>query len=89
MKRLGIAIGLLMLAIGAATPVRADYAVIKFSSGYCRVWDGTLAGPEDGRYLWFPYRWHHRVYWHYRFLTLEGAEHAMHRAVWWHRCYHW
>jgi hypothetical protein len=31
-----------------ATPARADFAVLEFSSGYCRVWSDTALGPEDG-----------------------------------------
>ena len=84
MIRLTFALGLMVLAIAAASPARADFAVIKFGSGYCRVWTNTAWGPEDGRFLHFP-RWS----WHYRFATWDGASLAMRRAVAWHRCYHW
>ena len=68
MKRLAFAIGLLVLGLGAASPASADFAVIKFNSGYCRIWTDTAYGPQDGRYLWFRHhwRWHHH-HWHYRF----------------------
>ena len=38
MKKLSFAIGMLALGFAAATPVRADYVVVKFNPGYCRVW---------------------------------------------------
>jgi hypothetical protein len=89
MKRWAFAIGLLALGFSAATPANADYAVVKWKSGYCRVWTDTKAGPEDGQYLRFRYHWRHHYGWRYRFLTAEGADKAMHRAVGWKRCTHW
>jgi hypothetical protein len=88
MKRFVFAVGLLALGFSASTPASADFAVVKFNSGYCRVWTGTAAGPQDGHYLWFPRHWGHH-HWHYRFHTWARADRAMHRAVWWHRCNHW
>ena len=63
MKRLAFAIGVLALGFSAASPARADFAVVRFDSGYCRVWTDTAAGPQDGHYLWFRHHWgwHH---WH-------------------------
>jgi hypothetical protein len=84
MMRLTFALGLLVLGFAATSTARADFAVIKFGSGYCRVWTDTAWGPQDGRFLHFP-RWS----WHYRFHTWEGANLAMRRAVFWRRCYHW
>jgi len=91
MKRLVFAVGLLVLGLSAIIPARADFAVVKFGSGYCRVWVDTAGGPQDGRFLWF--RHHHRHHWawhrwHYRFHTWERADRAMDRAVAWHRCHH-
>jgi hypothetical protein len=76
MKRLALAIALMALGFSAASPARADFAVVRFDSGYCRVWTDTAAGPQDGHYLWFPHHWgwHH---WHYRFHTWAGADMAM------------
>jgi hypothetical protein len=85
MIRLAFAVGLLALGFAGATPARADFAVITFNSGYCRVWTETAFGPQDGHYLWFP----SPIGWRYRFLTWEGADLAMHRAVAWNRCHHW
>jgi hypothetical protein len=50
--------GLLAVGFIAATPAHADFAVVEFSSGYCRVWTNTAFGPEDGHFLWFlsPFR---------------------------------
>jgi len=88
MKRFAFAIGLLALSFSASSPASADFAVVKFNSGYCRVWTGTAAGPQDGGYLWFRrHRGHH--HWHQRFHTWAGAERALHRAAWHHRCHHW
>jgi hypothetical protein len=86
MKRLSFVIALFVLGLAAVSPARADYAVITFNSGYCRVWTDTAFGPEDGRYLWFlSPSWG----WHYRFHTFAEADAAMHGAVATHRCYHW
>jgi hypothetical protein len=85
MKRLAFAAGLLVLGIAAATPARADFAVIEFNSGYCRVWTDTAFGPQDGRFLPFWSLWG----WIHSFPTWAMADAAMHRAVAHHRCYHW
>jgi hypothetical protein len=86
MIRLAFALMLLALGFAAASPARADFTVIGFNSGYCRIWTDTALGPEDGHYLWFSSpSWG----WHYRFLAFEGADAAMHQAVATHRCYHW
>jgi hypothetical protein len=86
MKRLALAVGLLAFGFTAASPARADFAVVEFNSGYCRIWTDTVFGPEDGHYLWFLSP---SLGWRYRFLTFEGADAAMHQAVAMHRCYHW
>jgi len=38
MKSSACAIGLLALAVTATSPARADYAVVQFGDGYCRIW---------------------------------------------------
>jgi len=47
MNRLASAIGLLALALGfaAATPARADYAVVQFGNGHCQIWWDSSADP--------------------------------------------
>jgi hypothetical protein len=83
MKRLAFAVGVLALGVVATAPAKADYAIVKFRSGYCRIWDHTAVAPPDGHFLWW--RWGH--HWYYRLPTL--AQHKLHQAVAWHRCYHW
>jgi len=85
MKRFVLAVGVLAMAYGMSSPARAAYAVVKFGSGYCRVWDGVKAGPQDGKYLWW--RHHHHV--HVRLRTWKSAERHLHWAVAHHRCHHW
>ncbi len=41
----GLATGVLALAFAAATPARADFAVVRFDSGYCQVWWDSAATP--------------------------------------------
>lgn len=83
MKSLVAAIGVVALGLAASTAARADFAVVKFKSGYCRVWTDVAAGPQDGRYLWW--RHHHRV--HVRLRTWDSAERRVHWAVAHHRCH--
>lgn len=45
MKRVAFAVGALVLAFAASTPARADFAVIKFELGYCRIWWDSAANP--------------------------------------------
>ena len=49
---------LLVLALGlvATAPAHADFSIVKFRSGYCRIWDHTAVAPPDGHFLWW--RWH-------------------------------
>ena len=85
MKRLAFAVGVLALGFAATAPAHADYAIVKFKTGYCRIWDNTAVAPPDGHFLWW--HWHH--HWYYRRPTLGIAQHKLHQAVAWHRCYHW
>jgi hypothetical protein len=42
MKRFAFAVGLMALGVAAATPARADYAVVRFDTGDCQIWwDGS------------------------------------------------
>ena len=45
MKRLAFAVGVLALGFAACAPARADFAVVKFELGYCRIWWDTGAKP--------------------------------------------
>jgi hypothetical protein len=49
MKRLALAVGFAAVGFAATIPARADYAVVKFEGGYCRIWwdsSATPAGPS-------------------------------------------
>jgi hypothetical protein len=80
MKRLVFSFGI--LTVGLASPALADFAVIHFNSGYCRIWTDTAFGPQDGQFVVFRLH-HHQVD---RFHTREPAEKAPHWAVSRHVC---
>jgi len=49
MKRLAFAVSVLSLGFAAATPARADFAVVKFETGFCRIfWDSASSPPGIG-----------------------------------------
>jgi hypothetical protein len=48
MKRLVFAIGVLALGLMATVPARADFAIVKFPSGYCRIWTNTAVVSLSG-----------------------------------------
>jgi hypothetical protein len=48
MKRFAFAIGVIALGFAAATPARADFAVMKFETGFCRVYWDSSAKPVFG-----------------------------------------
>lgn len=45
MKRLAFMLGLLTLGSVAPAPARADFAVVKFETGYCQIWWDSAANP--------------------------------------------
>jgi hypothetical protein len=46
MKQLTLTIGLLSLALAAASSARADdYTVVQFNDGYCRIWWDSAGTP--------------------------------------------
>jgi len=78
MKKILFAIGTLALGITAtAAPARADFAIVKFNSGYCRIWTNTAVAPPDGTFVWFV--WGHHRYYHLP--TLPIAEHKLNLVV--------
>jgi len=101
MKRLMFALGLLALTYAAPSPARADFAVVRFEGGWCRVWVDTAQKPWGGEFLWWHHHhhwhwWHHRHWWHhhwwhhgwhYSLPTWESADAHLHRAWDWHRCH--
>ena len=46
MKRLTLALGALVLVLSVSGPARADYTVIRWSTGFCSVWS------DDNRNFW-------------------------------------
>ena len=45
MERFAFAIGVFALGFVASSAARADYAVVMFKDGYCRVWNDSKATP--------------------------------------------
>ena len=53
MRKFILAIGVLVLGLTATAPAHADFAIVKFNSGYCRIYDNTAWAPPDGTFVWF------------------------------------
>jgi hypothetical protein len=83
-RRLIFAVGVLALGLVATAPAHADYAIVKFKSGYCRIYDNTAWAPPDGTFVWFVWG-HHR---YYRLPTLGVAQHKLGLVVARHLCWH-
>jgi hypothetical protein len=45
MKHLAYTIGLLAVAVTASSSARADYALVQFGDGYCRIWSDSADTP--------------------------------------------
>ena len=88
MKKLAFAIGVLALALTASVPARADFAIVKFHSGYCRVWGPPAAPPQDFQYLAFRRGWPPHIWWQHMFAVRPAAEAALHEAIATNRCHH-
>ena len=73
MKRLIFGVGALALGFVATAPAHADYAIVKFKSGYCRIYDNTAWAPPDGTFVWFVWGYHR----YYRLPTLGVAQHKL------------
>jgi len=84
MKKFLFAIGALALGLTATAPAHADFAIVKFKSGYCRIWDNTVVAPPDGTFVWFVWGYHR----YYRLPTLAIAQHKLHHVVARHLCWH-
>ena len=84
MKKILFAIGTLALGLTATAPAHADFAIVKFNSGYCRIWTNTTVAPPDGTFVWFV--WGHHRYYHLP--TLPIAEHKLNLVVGRHLCRH-
>ena len=55
MKKLAFAVGVLALGFAATTAARADYNVVMFKDGSCRVW----AAPGNPAQPGYKYHWVH------------------------------
>jgi hypothetical protein len=86
MKQLAFAFGLLVLSVPAATVAHADFAVVRFASGYCRVWGPPAAPAQDFQYLAFRRGWHH-PWWQHFFIERGNAEAALQEAIATGRCH--
>ena len=42
---MAFAIGVLVLGLAATTPARANFSVVRFEAGYCRIWWDSGATP--------------------------------------------
>ena len=82
MKKILFAIGTLTLGLAAAAPAHADYAIVRFNSGYCRIWTDTVVPPVGGTFVWFV-RGHHR---YYSLPTLPIAQQKLSHVVARHLC---
>jgi hypothetical protein len=85
MKKLIFAIGVLALGLAATAPAHADYAIVKFKSGYCRIWDNTVVAPPDGTFVWFVWGYHR----YSRLPTLAIAQHKLGHVIARHLCWHY
>jgi hypothetical protein len=45
MKRWAFAVAVAALGFAASTPARADYAVVQFHDGWCKIWWDSSASP--------------------------------------------
>jgi hypothetical protein len=87
MKQMAFAFGLLVLSVPAATVAHADFAVVRFASGYCRVWGPPAAPPQDFQYLAFRRGWPNHHWWQHFFIERAGAVAALQEAIATDRCH--
>ncbi len=45
MNRLAVAVCLLIVGLAASTPARADFAVVRFGDGFCKIWWDSADNP--------------------------------------------
>jgi hypothetical protein len=89
MKRLVFAASVLALGFAASSPARADYAVVKWGSDYCRVWYDSAVAPTGGKFVSWRYKSHHKWHWAHRTATWDKADHRLHWAMAARGCKHW
>jgi hypothetical protein len=86
MKQLAFAFGFLALSLTMVAQAHAEFAVVRFGSGFCRIWIPPAAPPEDFQYLAFRRGARGHFWWQHLFATASGAEIALHEAIATHRC---
>ncbi|MGC1356298.1 MAG: hypothetical protein WA851_10985 [Xanthobacteraceae bacterium] len=84
MKQLAFALSLLVLSV--PTLAHADFAVVRFKSGYCRVWGPPAAPPQDFQYLAFRRGPPNHPWWQHIFAAPAGAAAALQEAIATNRC---
>jgi hypothetical protein len=45
MNRFAFAVCLLIAGLAASTPARADFAVVRFGDGFCKIWSDSADNP--------------------------------------------
>ena len=50
MNKLVFAIGLLFAGLAVSTPARADFAIVQFGDGFCRIWWDSAGNPWGPRW---------------------------------------
>ncbi len=55
MKQLAFAVAVLALGFAALTPARADYAVVQFSVGWCKIWWDSATPPWGDKWTEIAY----------------------------------
>ena len=88
MKQLAFASGLLVLSVPAASVAHADFAVVRFASGYCRVWGPPGATSLEYQYLAFLREWPAHFWWQHFFIVRANAVAALDQAIATGRCHH-
>lgn len=73
---MAFAVGVFALAVSATTAARADYAVVMFKNGDCRVWTDSKAAPTGHGWK---YHWVGLKSW-------DAAAHKKHYAMAHHWC---
>lgn len=50
MKTFAFAFGVLVAGLAVATPARADFAVVRFGDGFCKIWWNSADNPWGARW---------------------------------------
>ena len=83
MKKILFGIGAMALGVRCRSGTRR-LAIVKFNSGYCRIWTDTVVALPDGTFVWFVWGYHR----YYHLPTLPIAQHKLNLVVARHLCWH-